>query len=242
MDLYQWMDLIRSEHGPKGSNVRLVLLTLVKWMNRNRTSAWPSQQLIASCCDLDRSTVTRALKSAEKQGWVLTSKHNCQGQAWKRNEYQIAIPESLSKTIETDKAGAPAHHVTQNDQELSAGSIQGGEVSIEGGAERSKGGAGNNTNSSSNTLRESFKEYIQTQNAIKNGFEEVSHINDKRSASRVIRPGSTKPALSGDQKHHAFNLAIEMGAKSPSDVLRFTGGTLTLLDAQMLWEKETISV
>lgn len=87
---WSWEDAITESNLPPLT--RLVLLTLSTFMNAKNTSAYPSQDELARCSGLSRSSVYRHLQAAEAAGFIEVKKHGFAGQNWANNEYHAVIP------------------------------------------------------------------------------------------------------------------------------------------------------
>lgn len=87
---WSWEDAITESDLP--ALTRLVLLTLSTFMNAKNTSAYPSQDELARCSGMSRSSVFRHLQKAEAAGFIEVSKHGFAGQKWANNEYNAVIP------------------------------------------------------------------------------------------------------------------------------------------------------
>lgn len=75
LTLYEWIDRVWSEGGPKGVVVRAVLQVLYRHVNneagnRRFGKAWPSVATIQACTSLSERAVRDALKEARETGWV----------------------------------------------------------------------------------------------------------------------------------------------------------------------------
>lgn len=206
MDFYSWQDRIRSENGPKGASVRLVLLTLVSWMNKRQTFCWPSQKLIGVRSDLERTSVNRNLKEAERQGWIVTSNCFPDASRAKGKVYSAAIngrpimqlpPRGYSKSEHS-----PSHKLSDPV-----------------------------ANRNTNTYRYSPSKYEKNSNDLaskitKGGFKKLLGHDS----------GQEEERSSSDQKKtKALMLAISMGAGEPREAIGFLGNSFDLADAKRLW-------
>lgn len=70
-----WRNAIRSEDGPSAPTTRLVLINLSFWMDAYGEGASPSQRIQAQETGLDRRSVGRQLREAERTGWVIRREH-----------------------------------------------------------------------------------------------------------------------------------------------------------------------
>ena len=101
--LFTWRSAIASEHGPKDSTTRHVLLTLSLHMNEKGGSCYPSTRTLADETGLTRRTVEKHLAKAHKQGWLSKKRHGLSGQRWKRNEYAAQIPKEARRKLEKER-------------------------------------------------------------------------------------------------------------------------------------------
>ena len=67
-DVFAWMRQIRDSE--LESSTRLVLLTMVTWLDNRTGTCFPSLATIASGTGLSKSTVAAHLKRAEKAGFI----------------------------------------------------------------------------------------------------------------------------------------------------------------------------
>lgn len=81
-----------SRHPCSQATVRLVLLVLRHFMQKDGTSAFPAHATLASKTGLSRGTVIRALNQAESLGWLLIS--HARGRR-RSNVYRAAVPEEF---------------------------------------------------------------------------------------------------------------------------------------------------
>lgn len=90
-----WARALR-DHGPEDSTLRLALLVLRTYMNRDG-EAYPSQATIAAGAALAEFTVRRALARAEQSGWIERYERRgpASGQAWRRHGYRATVPERV---------------------------------------------------------------------------------------------------------------------------------------------------
>lgn len=97
MTLYEWIDRVWSEGGPKGVVVRAVLQVLYRHVNseagnRRFGKAWPSVATIQACTSLSERAVRDALKEARETGWVRVEREE-DGHELKVPLYTPTVPE-----------------------------------------------------------------------------------------------------------------------------------------------------
>ncbi|MDA8138600.1 MAG: helix-turn-helix domain-containing protein [Desulfobacteraceae bacterium] len=115
VEVNHWRRLIASENGPKSPTTRLILHTLGVHMNQAGGSCFPSTRTLAVECGLSERVVCRHLAIAVCEGWLLRSSAGKSGQAWKRNQYQAAMPKALTQSQHLTQKGTDAKSAPHNE-------------------------------------------------------------------------------------------------------------------------------
>jgi hypothetical protein len=80
---------------------KLVLLALAEYAASDGSNARPLESSLAFLTRLGKSTIRRSLVAAESCGWITKfnpEKGSGLGQAWRRNEWQLEIPDDADCT------------------------------------------------------------------------------------------------------------------------------------------------
>lgn len=94
-DLFVWMRSIRDSDLP--SSTRLVLLTMVTWIDNTTGTCFPSLATLAQATGLAKSTVTTHLKLAEQAGFILRTQRRT-GRQHTSTLYQATMPTAHALT------------------------------------------------------------------------------------------------------------------------------------------------
>ena len=92
--LFQWRNLVCSEHGPK-STTRLVLIVLSLHMNSDGGSCFPSVETVAKRAGISKRAVCEHLNLAATLGWITRFRKGESGRSWRKWHYQATIPNPL---------------------------------------------------------------------------------------------------------------------------------------------------
>lgn len=84
----------------KNPLVRLVLITVSMTMSKAGSGSWKSQKTIAADAGVSLSTAKRALKWAERNGWVKHVAQIVPGREWSHNEYSAVVPAHVYQLME----------------------------------------------------------------------------------------------------------------------------------------------
>ena len=98
ISIFEWRDAFTSIWGPYHT-IRLVLWTLLKFMNHKSCSCFPSIDTLAITSGLSARSVGVLLKKAEEQGWITRSQKKIPGQRWALYHYQCKIPDKVRKQL-----------------------------------------------------------------------------------------------------------------------------------------------
>lgn len=129
MTIYEWIDRVWSEGGPKGVVVRAVLQVLYRHVNneagnRRFGKAWPSVATIQACTSLSERAVRDALKEARETGWVRVEREE-EGHELKVPLYTPTVPEEsplfLGTTAGVQEVHPPGRRCTPPLQEVHLG-------------------------------------------------------------------------------------------------------------------------
>lgn len=90
-DLFGWMRSIRDSELP--SSTRLVLLTMVTWIDNTTGTCFPSLATLAQGTGLAKSTVTTHLKRAEEAGYIRRTQR-LMGRQHTSTLYQATMPDA----------------------------------------------------------------------------------------------------------------------------------------------------
>lgn len=88
-DLFAWMRAIRD--GDLPSSTRLVLLTMVTWIDNSTGTCFPSLATLSQGTGLAKSTVTTHLKHAEDAGYIRRTQRR-RGRQHTSTLYQATMP------------------------------------------------------------------------------------------------------------------------------------------------------
>ena len=91
-----WLDLIRSEDGPKDPAVRHILKDLVSFMNGNDTTCYPTHETLSRTTGIHQKTIGKHLRSASNDGWIDVIGHKGEGQQWRNNIYSLSLPPKVA--------------------------------------------------------------------------------------------------------------------------------------------------
>jgi len=78
--LFKYRDYIRSDQFPKDSTLRHILHAVSFYMDENGNRAYPTEDQIASDTGYTRETISRKLKFATSDGYIIRRKHKQDGQ------------------------------------------------------------------------------------------------------------------------------------------------------------------
>ena len=104
-----------SNAGPP-STVRLVLFAISTHMDMDGNNAFPSQKTLAIECDRSERCVRKALKEAEKLGWITRKRWRPVGKQWAQTRYLPSFPKSYPQQPEPRSGSTiplPESHVEQ---------------------------------------------------------------------------------------------------------------------------------
>lgn len=92
-----------SEHGPESSTTRLVLLSLLRWMDGDGGNCYPSIHSICGATKLSEPCVVKHLSIAEKEGWIKKTIRGNNGSGWNLHLYTPLIPEIALNLVKCDQ-------------------------------------------------------------------------------------------------------------------------------------------
>ncbi len=84
-----YRDWILSKAGPCDDRCRFILVTITTFMNAEKITAYPTQELLAEMTSISRETISKKLKRAADQGWIEVAKHKVRKQKYSNNVYII---------------------------------------------------------------------------------------------------------------------------------------------------------
>ncbi len=89
----EWRRIIGSPYCPLRPGVKFLLTALSRYGDRWGQNIYPSQRELAYCAGVSPKTVNKALKLADKEGWIIRKEMGSQnGKGYKHHVYELAVP------------------------------------------------------------------------------------------------------------------------------------------------------
>lgn len=100
--IWDWQKAVLSENGPANPNVRLVLLAIARYMDRDYFHCYPSQRKLAGDTSLTLKTVNKCVKYAAQEGWIDIDLGYGYKRGWRLNQYVATMPRFSSNLGEEE--------------------------------------------------------------------------------------------------------------------------------------------
>ncbi len=99
------------DYGPLNPFDRLLLFAVSAYAD-DSGHCWPGQATLANAAQMGESTVRRKVDALSKAGWLAVYRA-CSGQAWKRNEYRLSVPDQVPLFAIKIKGESAESHVAK---------------------------------------------------------------------------------------------------------------------------------